>query len=94
MAFATLCLSRLFHGFNCKAAEPVLFTRRFWNNPSLLGAFLVGALLLSVVLVIPTLARLMQAVLLPWPLALAIPGLALASMVVIQALKALRTRGR
>ena len=94
MAFATLCLSRLFHGFNCKAAEPVLFTRRFWNNRSLLGAFLVGALLLGAVLVIPTLARLMQAVLLPWPLGLAIPGLALASMVVIQALKALRTRSR
>lgn len=37
MAFATLCLSRLFHGFNCKAAEPVLFTRRFWNNKPLLG---------------------------------------------------------
>lgn len=52
MAFATLCLSRLFHGFNCKAAEPVLFTRRFWNNLSLLGAFLVGALLLGVVLLV------------------------------------------
>ena len=94
MAFATLCLSRLFHGFNCKAAEPVLFTRRFWNNLPLLGAFLVGALLLGAVLMVPTLARLMQAVLLPWPLGLAIPGLALASMVVIQGLKALRTWGK
>ena len=92
MAFATLCLSRLFHGFNCKAAEPVLFTRRFWNNLSLLGAFLVGALLLGVVLLVPGLARLMQAVLLPWPLKLAIVGLAFGSMVVIQGLKALRTR--
>ena len=94
MAFATLCLSRLFHGFNCKAAEPVLFTRRFWNNKPLLGAFLVGALLLSAVLVIPPLEELMQAVALPWQLGLAIPALAVGSMVVIQLLKAIRVRLR
>ena len=94
MAFATLCLSRLFHGFNCKAAEPVLFTRKFWNNKPLLGAFLVGAALLSAVLAIPVLEKLMQAVALPWELGLAIPGLALASMVVIQVLKAIRKRCR
>ena len=94
MAFATLCLSRLFHGFNCKAAEPVLFTRRFWNNKPLLGAFLVGALLLSAVLVIPPLEELMQAVALPWQLGLAIPGLAVGSMLVIQLLKAIRVRLR
>ena len=92
MAFATLCLSRLFHGFNCKAAEPVLFTRRFWNNPSLLGAFLIGAVLLFAVLLVPPLAGVMQAVALPLHLILAIPGLAIASMLVIQLLKAIRTK--
>ena len=92
MAFATLCLSRLFHGFNCKAAEPVLFTRRFWNNPSLLGAFLIGAVLLFAVLLVPPLAGVMQAVALPLNLLLAIPGLAIASMLVIQLLKAIRTK--
>ena len=92
MAFATLCLSRLFHGFNCKAAEPVLFTRKFWNNPSLLGAFLIGAVLLFAVLLVPPLAGVMQAVALPRRLLLAIPGLAIGSMLVIQLLKALRTK--
>ena len=92
MAFATLCLSRLFHGFNCKAAEPVLFTRRFWNNPSLLGAFLIGAVLLFAVLLVPPLAGVMQAVALPLNLLLAIPGLAIASMLVIQLLKAIRRK--
>ena len=91
MAFATLCLSRLFHGFNCKSAQPVLFRRQFWNNKPLLGAFLVGALLLAAVLAVPVLSRLMEAVALPWTLGLAIPGLALASMLVIQLLKAIRT---
>ena len=74
--------------------EPVLFTRRFWNNKPLLGAFLVGALLLSAVLVIPPLEELMQAVALPWQLGLAIPALAVGSMVVIQLLKAIRVRLR
>ena len=91
MAFSTLCLSRLFHGFNCKAAEPVIFTRKFWNNKPLLAAFGVGALLLVAVLVVPVLEELMQAVALPLPLGLAIPGLALGSMLVIQLLKAIRT---
>ena len=89
MAFATLCLSRLFHGFDCKADEPVLFTRRFWNNRALLGAFLIGAVLLAVVLCVPPLARMMQAVTLPWPLGLAVPALAAGSMLAIQLLKLL-----
>ena len=92
MAFATLCLSRLFHGFDCKAAEPVLFTRRFWSNLPLLGAFAVGSLLLTAALAIPGLQHLMQATPLPWFLALAIPLLAAGSMVVIQFLKWVRTR--
>ena len=94
MAFATLCLSRLFHGFNCKAAEPVLFTKKFWNNKSLLGAFLVGAVLLCAVLLIRPLAWVMQAAALTPALLLAILGLALGSMLVIQLLKAIRTRGK
>ena len=92
MAFATLCLSRLFHGFNCKAAEPVLFTRKFFNNSALQGAFLVGAVLLFAVLLIKPLAGVMQAVALPLPMLLAIPGLAIGSMLVIQLLKAIRTK--
>ena len=86
MAFSTLCLSRLFHGFNCKAAEPVIFTRKFWNNKPLLAAFAVGTLLLVAVLAIPVLEELMQAVALPWTL-----GMAIGSMLVIQLLKAIRT---
>ncbi len=27
-AFGTLCLARLFHGFNCKSDHPVIFTKR------------------------------------------------------------------
>ena len=52
-AFGTLCLARLFHGFNCKSDRPVIFTKRFFNNKWLLGAFLLGAALITAVLTVP-----------------------------------------
>lgn len=94
MAFATLCLSRLFHGFNCKSGRPVLFTRAFWNNKFLLGAFAVGALLLVAVLLIPPLEPLFQVAELSVGLVGCIVGLAFGSMVVIQVLKAIRSMGK
>jgi Ca2+-transporting ATPase len=92
MAFATLCLSRLFHGFNCKSARPVLFTKRFFNNRYLLGAFAVGAVLLGNVLVIPALEPLFSVAALSWANLGAIVGLAFGSMAVIQGLKAFRKK--
>ena len=52
-AFGTLCLARLFHGFNCKSDRPVIFTKRFFNNKWLLGAFMLGAALITAVLTVP-----------------------------------------
>lgn len=52
-AFGTLCLARLFHGFNCKSDHPVIFTKRFFNNKWLQGAFALGAVLITVVLTVP-----------------------------------------
>ena len=92
MAFATLCLSRLFHGFNCKGARPVIFSSRLWNNKTLLGAFAVGALLLGAVLLIPGLKSLFQVAPLSGAMLGTIVGLAFGSMLVIQLLKAIRTR--
>lgn len=90
MAFSTLCLCRLFHGFNCKSNKAVLFTRMFWNNKYLLGAFAAGAVLLLAVLVVPFLEPLFDVAALTPGLLLCIAGLALASMVVIQILKWIR----
>ncbi len=50
MAFATLCLARLFHGFNCRG-EYSLF--RLPNNWYSIAAFALGTLLLMAVLLIP-----------------------------------------
>ena len=90
MAFATLCLSRLFHGFSCKSQRPVLLTKRLWNNRALLGAFAVGALLLGAVLLIPVLEPLFQVAQLTWGMVGTIAGLSFGSMVVIQILKLFR----
>ena len=94
MAFSTLCLSRLFHGFNCKAAKPVLFKKQFVNNKTLIGAFFVGVLLLVAVLLVPVLAPLFKVAALSPILLGAIFGLALGSMLVIQLLKAIRNIGK
>lgn len=76
MAFGVLCLSRLLHGFSCKSDAPVLFTRRFWNNPALLGAVGAGIVLLGAALFLPPVQPLLQLV--PLSGRLAVQGLALA----------------
>lgn len=52
MAFATLSLARLFHGFNCRAKESI-FKLGFRSNPFSLLAFVIGIVLLFSVLLVP-----------------------------------------
>lgn len=58
MAFATLCMSRLWHGFSCKSEEPVLFRKQMINNPFGLMAFFAGMILINAVLLVPPLKSL------------------------------------
>ena len=94
MAFATLCLSRLMHGFNNKADHPVLFTREMFNNRYLNLSFIVGFLLLSAVLLIPPLAPLFKVAALTPALYGTIIGCAAMNVVEIQAIKTVRTHLR
>lgn len=87
MAFATLCLSRLFHGFSCKADEPVLFTKRIFNNKFEIFAFTAGFVLLNSVLLIPGLKGLFRVADLSWGLYGMIYLFAFGSMLVIQLIK-------
>lgn len=52
MAFSTLTLARLFHGFNCRSKRSIFRTGIF-SNPFCLAAFFIGTLLLSMVLFLP-----------------------------------------
>lgn len=94
MAFATLCLSRLVHGYNCKSAYPTIFTKKFFNNKFLQGAFVVGFILLNMVLVIPALHNLFQVRTLHISQLLTVYVLALLNLPVIQLLKKIRTRNK
>ncbi len=65
--------------------------KQLWNNRYLLGAFVLGVVLLGSVLLIPALEPLFEVAALSAPLVGAIVGLAFGSMLVIQLLKAIRT---
>lgn len=52
MAFATLTLARLFHGFNCRSKHSI-FKIGFTSNPASIGAFFLGVILLAFVIFVP-----------------------------------------
>lgn len=89
MAFATLCMSRLFHGFSCKREEPVIFSKQLWNNRFAILAFLAGMILINAVLWIPALHGLFRIENhLPGVLIACIYIFSFGSMLVIQLIKA------
>ena len=92
MAFATLCLSRLVHGFNCKSDSPVWFTKKMWNNKQLISAFITGFVLLNAVLLIPPLQGVFRTVPLSLYELLAVYGLSLLTLVIVQLLKLIRRK--
>lgn len=57
MAFATLTLARLFHGFNCRGSESI-FSLKFSTNKYSVMAFFAGVVLLLAVLFVPGLKSL------------------------------------
>ena len=88
MAFATLTLARLFHGFNCRT-EKSIFKAGFTSNVYSIGAFVLGVLLLSLVLFVPALHSLFSVSPLVSVQVLEILGLAVAPTVIIQIIKLL-----
>lgn len=93
-AFGVLCLARLFHGFNCKSDHPVLFTKRCFNNKWLQGAFLLGAALITAVLMIPELHIIFKVETLNWSQLGLVYLYAFVSLPIIQFLKWVRIKLR
>jgi Ca2+-transporting ATPase len=87
MAFSTLCLGRLFHGYNCKSEHPVLFCSGFFNNVFMQGAFLVGFLLLNIVLLTPGLESIFKIQTLEVGQLLIVYGLAFMNLPLVQLTK-------
>ena len=93
-AFGTLCLARLFHGFNCKSDHPVILTKQFLNNPWLLSAFALGAAFITAVLTLPGLHHVFKVETLDLVQLGFVYLYAFASMLVIQLLKWIRIKLR
>lgn len=91
MAFATLTLARLFHGFNCRGQKSI-FRLGLGSNPYSLLAFAAGVVLLAAVLLLPFLETLFQVA----PLTLTNVGmivlLAILPTICIQLFKGIRDR--
>ena len=86
MAFSTLCLARLFHGFNCRGKKSV-FSLGVFSNKFSWYAFGTGLVFLNAVLFIPPLQNLFQVASLSSSLVLAIYLLAFFPTLVIQVYK-------
>lgn len=92
MAFATLTLARLFHGFNCRSRESI-FKLGFKSNRYSGYAFLAGVLFLSIVLFVPGLHSVFSVVALSKTDICRIAGLAFVPTVIIQLFKVMRGLG-
>ena len=92
LAFGTLCLGRLVHGYNCKSDHTVIFTKRFWNNPFLTGAFVLGSVMLLAVIYVPGLSGMFQTVSLNPKSLTWMCVLAFANLLIIQFLKWIRSK--
>ena len=90
MAFAVLCISRLFHGFSCKSEKPVIFSKKMFNNKVGLTAFATGILLICAVLFIPGLHSLFKVRALTTAQTIWVFGLSVASFIVVQFTKIFR----
>ncbi len=87
MAFSTLCLSRLVHGFNSKSDHPLLFHGKMWDNYYLNWAFLTGFAVLNLVLFVPGLKDLFGVVPVTLPMLAVIYGCSVLNLFEIQLLK-------
>lgn len=89
MAFATLTLARLFHGFNCRSDKSIFklgFSSNWWS----VGAFALGVLLLSAVLFTSPLQTIFTVEPMTLELAAYVLLFAIAPTVIIQIFKVIR----
>ena len=91
MAFSTLCLARLWHGFNCRGRAGI-FKLGLTTNLYSIGAFGLGALLLHLLLLVKPLGHVFNIAPLNPHLLMWVWGLSLAPTLVIQVYKAIRYR--
>ena len=91
MAFATLSLSRLVHGLNCRYDAP-LSLKTLWINPFSYLALILGALLLSAVLFLEPLHKIFEISILTNQQYMSIVLLSIIPLIVVQIVKRIKYR--
>ncbi len=89
MAFTTLTLARLFHGFNCRG-EQSIFRLRLSSNWYSVGAFLAGMALVAMVVFVPFMRELFSVHAMTLTEFGYVVGLAIMPTVIIQVVKVIR----
>ena len=89
MAFATLTLSRLFHGFNCRSDKSI-FAIGLGSNKWSIAAFATGVALLAFVIFVPFMHGLFMVETLNMTQILSVIGLAFVPTVIIQLAKIIK----
>ena len=91
MAFATLTLARLFHGFNCRSHQSIFKIGLFSNRWSI-AAFAAGVVLLAFVILVPFMHGLFVIAPLTGAQLLSIVGLAIVPTVLVQIGRVIKKR--
>ena len=90
MAFVTLALAELTHVFNVRDNKKSLFRTKVFNNAKLVGAIIISAALMFVILLIPGLREIFSIPVLPTQNVLELVLLVFAPIIIVEIFKLLR----
>ena len=93
MAFVTLALSELIHVFNVRDNKKSILKTGIFNNMKLIGAIIISALLMFVILLIPGLREIFSIPVLPKENIIELICLVLAPIVIVEIFKLLKING-
>ena len=93
MAFMVLALSELTHVFNIRDNKKSIFRTNIFNNMKLIGAIILSAALMLIVLLVPALRTMFSIPMLPVDNILEIVGLVFAPIVIVEIFKLFKING-
>ena len=93
MAFVTLALSELVHVFNVRDNKKSIFKTGIFNNMKLIGAIIISAVLMFVILLIPGLREIFSIPVLPKENIIELICLVIAPIVIVEIFKLLKING-
>ncbi len=93
MAFMVLALSELTHVFNIRDNKKSIFRTNIFNNMKLIGAIILSASLMLIVLLVPALRTMFSIPMLPVDNILEIVGLVFAPIVIVEIFKLFKING-